>query len=147
MAAGGSYRFVIDPNDDASDILSAHVTVVREGRTPGLTLLGDDKLKALDTFRADASYSFATAVTPSIQYFRTAGASSMPQFGWPESRPNSAGVIAELAYIPWAKADSPVQFLNLRFAAQYVAYTEFSGVAHGTGNNALYFSLWGALRF
>jgi hypothetical protein len=148
MAAGGSYHFVIDPDNDASTSLSAHATIIHEGRPPGLMLLGDDRLKALDAFRADASYNFATAVTPSIQYFRTAGAASVPQFGWLTSRPNSAGVIAEVAYVPWSKPDSPVQFLNLRFAAQYVAYTEFNGVAHGTGaNNALNFSLWGALHF
>ncbi len=49
---------------------------------------------------------------------------------------------------PWAKSSSPVQFLNLRFAAQYVAYTEFSNATHAPGgNNAVYLSLWGALRF
>jgi hypothetical protein len=151
-AAGGSYRFTIDPDNDASDTLSAHATVIYEGRPPGLMLLGDEKLKAPDTFRFDASYSFAATITPSIQYFRTAGAAGVPQFGSPQNRPNSAGVIAEVAYVPtfitWAKADSPVQFLNLRFAAQYVAYTEFNGVAHGTsGTNALNFSFWAALHF
>ena len=57
-------------------------------------------------------------------------------------------MIGEVAYVPWGKPDSPFQFLNVRLAAQYVAYTEFNGTSHGAaGNNALYLSLWGALYF
>ena len=58
------------------------------------------------------------------------------------------GLAAGVAFDPWPEPDSPVRFLNLRVAARYVAYTEFSGAPRGTaGNNALVLSLWGALRF
>ncbi len=57
------------------------------------------------------------------------------QYPWPGARPNSAGVIAGVTYVPWNRAGSPIQFLNLRFAAQYVSYTEFNGNGHGAGAN------------
>jgi hypothetical protein len=85
---------------------------------------------------------------PSIQYFRTVGGGDAMPYGWAGSRANSSGVIAQVAYVPWARSESPIQSLNLRFAAQYVAYTEASGTPRGpVGSNALYLSLWGALHF
>jgi hypothetical protein len=111
-------------------------------------LSGDDWSHPLDAFRAAASYGFDQTITPSIQYFRAGSGANAIHFGWAGSRPNTAGVIAQVAYLPWARSESPVQSLNLRFAAQYVAYTENSGNAHApAGNNALYLSLWGTLHF
>jgi hypothetical protein len=147
VAAGASYRFIINSNSNASDSLSAHATIIHGIRSSAADAMFSG-LRVLDAFRADASYSFADTITPSIQYFRTAGAGGAEQYGWPGSRPNSAGVIAGVAYIPWARSSTPIQSLNLRFAAQYVAYTSFDSVVHGTGaSGALYLSLWGALRF
>jgi hypothetical protein len=101
-----------------------------------------------DTFRAIAPYRLVPDVTPSIVYFRTAGAENAMRFVWPGARQNSAGVVAGVTFDPWPEPGSPVRFLNLRLAAQYVAHTAFSGIPHGAaGNNALVLSLWGALRF
>ena len=147
VAAGASYRFIINSNGGASDSLSAHATIIHGIRSSATDVIFSG-LRVLDAFRADASYSFSDTITPSIQYFRTAGAGGAEQYGWPGSRPNSAGIIAGVAYIPWARSNTPIQSLNLRFAAQYVAYTSFDSVVHGTGaSGALYLSLWGALRF
>jgi hypothetical protein len=149
-AAGASYRFTIDPNGLVSDVLSAHASLSHEGRPLGAnsTALGTNGFNARDTFRAGASYSFSETVTPSIQYFRSSGPADPFPGVWPGNRPNSAGVIARVEYAPWSGPDSPIQFLNLRFAAQYVAYTEVNASARGTGGNkAVYLSLWGALHF
>ena len=57
------------------------------------------------------------------------------QYSWPLNRPNTAGPIAGVAFVPWSEDESPVQHVNLRFTAQYAAYTELSGLPHGAGCN------------
>jgi hypothetical protein len=143
-------RFTIDPDAVIGDGVSAHATLIHD--SPPLAanagLLGMNGVIALDTFRAIASYTFGTNVTPSIQYFHTANSANAVRFVWPGARQTNAGLVAGVAFDPWPRPGSPVRFLNLRVAAQYVAYTEFSGAPRGAaGNNALVLSLWGALRF
>jgi hypothetical protein len=148
--ADASYQFIVDPGSADSDRLSVHATLIHETRSLGAgnRTLGSNAFDTLDTFRANASWSIGDTITPSIQYFRTAGSIEAVPYAWPSGRPNSAGVIAEVAYVPWSWSQSPIQFLNLRFAAQYVAYTELNGTGRGVaGNNAVNVSLWGALRF
>jgi hypothetical protein len=149
-AVGAAYRFVIDPASDGRDAVSVHAIVISQPPSPsdGFMLPGDDRLHMLNAFRADAAYGIGDTVTPSIQYFRTSAGGEAIQYGWAGSRPNSAGVIAAVSYLPWARSDSPIQSLNLRFAAQYVAYTEVAQTPRGPApNSALYLSLWGALHF
>ena len=103
---------------------------------------------ALGTFRADASYSIAATVTPTIQYFQNRGTPDAQYWGTASGRPDSAGVIAEVAYVPFGKPDSAFNSFNIRLAAQYVMYTRLDGEAlHASGSNALYLSIWGAVRF
>jgi hypothetical protein len=147
MAARAWYQFTIDSTDGRSNMLSAHATIIHGIRSSDADVMFPG-LHMLDAFRADVAYSFANTITSSIQYFRNAGAGGAERYGWPGSRPNSSGVIAGLAYLPWASTNSPIQPLNLKFAVQYVAYTSFDSITHGSGaNGALYFSVWGALRF
>jgi len=149
-AADLNYQFIVNPKSVISDMLSVHGTIVHEAQSLGSSsqVLGTNNFNRLDTMRIDASYSFSATVTPTIQYFRTSGTPDAAAYAVPGGRPNTAGVIAEIAYVPWGKPDSPVQFFNMRVAAQYVAYTEFNGSAHlASGNNALYLSLWCALHF
>jgi hypothetical protein len=99
-------------------------------------------------FRADVSYSFAAAITPTIQYFQTNGTNDAAYWGTPNGSPNSSGVIAEIAYVPFGKPDSLIAWGNIRFAVQYVSYFRFDGTSHGaSANNALYFSVWAAAYF
>ncbi len=150
IAADANYQFILDPKSVVSDMLSAHMTVIHESQSLGASsrLLGTNGFNTLNTFRADVSYSFAATVTPSLQIFRTSGSADAVEYGWASGRPNSAGAIAEIAYVPWGKPDSPVQFFNIRFAAQYVAYAEFNGTSHDASrNNAVYLSVWAALHF
>ena len=102
----------------------------------------------LDTFRADVSYSFAATITPSIQYFQTNGTSDAAYWGTPNGSPNSSGMIAEIAYVPWGKPNSFITWGNVRLAVQYVSYFRFDGVTNNAAaNNALYFSVWAAAHF
>ncbi len=147
MGADANYQFIINPESPVSDRLSAQATVVHEALTIGAGNRATG-FNTLDAFRAGAAWSIAGTVTPSIQYFRTAGSVGAFQYAWSNGRPNSAGVIAQVAYVPWSMSESPMQFLNLRLSAQYVTYTELSGIGRGpNANNAVYLSLWGALRF
>jgi hypothetical protein len=69
----------------------------------------------------------------------------------PTNKPNTEYFTFELDYVPFGKkAATADSYLNLRFAAQYVAYTRLNGADKnydGTGrnasdNNTLYFNTW-----
>ncbi|WP_064030602.1 MULTISPECIES: hypothetical protein [Methylomonas] len=69
----------------------------------------------------------------------------------PNRRPNSDYFTFELNYIPFGKTAGVAEsYLNLRFAAQYVAYTRFDGGdknydgsgRNASDNNTLYFNTW-----
>lgn len=69
----------------------------------------------------------------------------------PTNKPNSEYFTFELDYVPFGKkAATADSYLNLKFAAQYVAYTRLNGAEKnydGTGrnasdNNTLYFNTW-----
>jgi hypothetical protein len=149
LVAEADYQFILDPGSAVRNVMSAHSDMVHESRSldAGNRTNG---IYTIDTFRADLSWAIADTVTPSIQYFRNAGSIEAMPNPWPGARPNSAGVIAGIIYMPWNGAGSPIQFLNLRIAAQYVAYTEVNGNGNGHGsggNNGVHLSLWGALHF
>ncbi len=82
-----------------------------------------------------------------LAYFATSGDRDTllhrpaPVAGTRTGRPNSSGLIGELAFLPW---------LNTRFALQYVAYARFNG-SHddydgfgrsASDNNTLYLLAW-----
>jgi hypothetical protein len=132
----------------AGDEISARLTIVRDPGGANVVLPADLGPHALDALRAEATYRPSAAITPSIQYFRTSGTIAPVDYGWSANRPNSSGVAARIAFAPWSGSGSIVEFLNLRFAAQYVAYTEFSGAMHGSGAiSAVFLSFWGGIRF
>jgi hypothetical protein len=150
LAFDGNYQFTFNPKNVTSDMISAHATFIHETASlaPGLVASGAAPSHGLDTFRADVSYSIAAAVTPTLQYFHTSGTSDAAFWGTPNGSPNSSGIIAEIAYVPWGKPDSPISWLNVRVAAQYVNYFRFDGQSHGASdNNALYLSIWAAAHF
>ena len=81
-------------------------------------------------------------------YAQDASTTHPAYWGTPSGRPNSAGFVAELAYVPFGKPDSPFNWFNIRLAAQYIAYTRFDGATIRAGaNNALYLSAWTAIHF
>ncbi len=145
-----NWQWVQNPARVTSDVVSTHLTYIREKASlrASQVLVGTRKSDALDTFRVDASYSLAATVTPTIQYFQNRGTPDAQYWGTASGRPDSAGVIAEIAYVPFGKPDSPFKSFNIRLAAQYVMYTRLDGKAQdASGNNALYLSIWGAVRF
>jgi hypothetical protein len=151
-ALDATYQFISDPTKVTSDRLSAHATYIHETArmesSTAQTLSGMLLDHSLDTMRVDVSYSFSATVTPTVQYFRTAGTTDANYWSTLNGSPNSDGMILEVAYVPWGKPDSPFPNLNLRLAAQYVNYFSFDGSStNARNNNNFYFSLWTAVKF
>jgi hypothetical protein len=151
VALDGTYQYIEDPAKVTSNMISAHTTFIHEDSTiigaEGTALFGTPN-HALDTFRADVSYSIAATITPSVQYFRTSGTPDPIYWSTPTGSPNSDGMIFEVAYVPFGKPDSPFPNFNVRLAVQYVSYFSFNGVTtNASSNNNLYISLWTALQF
>jgi len=129
----------------ARNEVSAHATYIRETQDlkASTILLGTRPTDQLSTARADVSYSLADTWTPSLQAFATTGTTDPVAFG---GDPKSSGFVAELAYSPWGKLNSPVNWLNARFAVQYMMYTEFDGDRrHARDNDTLYLNAWIAI--
>jgi hypothetical protein len=149
-ALDASYQFIFNPKSVVGDMVSAHATLIHEDAD----LKADEILKGsrpahgLNSVRADFSYSFSATITPTVQYFQTTATTDAAYWGTPNGSPSSSGVIAEIAYVPFGKPDSSVQWGNIRFAVQYVDYFTFDGSSRGaSGNNALYLSVWAAAHF
>lgn len=150
VAFDANYQFIINPRTVTSDMLSAHTTLIHEDQAlnASQSLSGANAHDTLNTFRIDASYSFGATITPTVQYFRTWGSPDANFYSLPNGSPNRAGFISEIAYVPFGKPNSPIQWGNLRLALQYVTYTEFNGTSHGASkNNTVYLSLWLATHF
>jgi len=150
LGLDANYQFTFNPKSVVSDMVSAHATMIHESGWLGASqaISGAVPFHGLDTFRADMSYSFGATVTPSVQYFQTHGTSDAAYWGTPNGSPNSSGMIAEIAYVPWGKPDSFISWGNVRLAVQYVSYFRFDGVTtNASANNALYFSVWAAAHF
>jgi hypothetical protein len=93
----------------------------------------------LDTFRADALYSFEDTWTPAVEYFHTSGSTDARFFKTVNGRPDTDGYVAELAFAPFGKKTSAVPWANLRLNARYVAYSRFNGTtAHASDNNTFF---------
>lgn len=145
-----NWQWIANPKSVVSDMVSAHATWIHETATLGASRLlsGTNGGNRLDEIRADVSYSFAATWTPTIQLFRSSGTPDPTFWGGTANRPDSSGVIVELAYVPFGKPDSFTDRFNMRVAAQYVAYFAFNGTGQrASANNALYLSVWSALRF
>ena len=146
-ALDANYQFVLDPKSVVSDMISAHATLIHEDASldASQALVGALKSHTLNTFRADVSYSIGATITPTIQYFQTSGTSDAAYWGTPSGSPNSSGIIAEIAYVPWGKPGSLIAWGNIRFAAQYVNYFRFDGeTRNASANNALYLQRLGS---
>ena len=150
IAFDANYQYNVNAKSVISDIVSAHATWIHEDASLGASqfLSGARKSHQLDTARADVSYSFFATITPTLQYFQTSATNDVAYWATPGGRPDSSGIIAELAYVPWGKPDSFISWGNVRFAVQYIDYTRFDGYTHdASANNALYFSIWAAAHF
>ena len=149
VAADANWQFTFQPRKIASDILSAHATVIGESQDFGAAAPVPGRPHGhLRTMRADISYSIAATVTPSVQWFDTTGNSQPGYWQTQNGSPDSSGGILEIAFVPFGKPDSAIKWGNLRLAAQYILYTRYDGEVHGAANqNTVYLSAWAAWHF
>ena len=150
FAADANWQFIFHPRQVASDMFSAHATII--GETDVLqassVLYGTRLHDRLNTMRADISYSIGATVTPSVQVFHTSGNADAALWSTVNGFPDSTGYVLELAYVPFGKPDSLIPWGNLRLAIQYIGYTKFDGQTSGASrNNTLYPNLWLAWHF
>lgn len=107
----------------------------------------------LDFLGLNAMYTYDQTYSVALGFNRTSGNRDAVWNGYSlNGRPNSEYFTAELDYIPFGKTagSNPATYMNLRFAAQYVAYTQFDGADNnyagpgtsGSDNNTLYFNSW-----
>lgn len=150
IAADANWQYTFQPRIVASDVISAHATIITENQDLAASALlsGSNPHGHLTTMRADASYSIGATVTPSAQLFRTTGTANAAYWSTPSGSPDSTGAVLEIAYVPFGKPDSWIHWGNLRLAAQYVLYSRFNGQTQGAAhNNTVYLSLWMAWHF
>ncbi|HUX62039.1 MAG TPA: hypothetical protein VMV32_12055 [Ignavibacteriaceae bacterium] len=112
----------------------AHTTYVTENQNLDATYLAGGSASPtlkLNSFKVDASYNLPVGLAFSLGYFNTNGDQDAIVYASNTSfSPNSAGLTAQVTYLPW---------LNTQFAVQYVAYNKFDGSStnyDGTGRNA-----------
>lgn len=101
----------------------------------------------------NGSYTYDQTYSASLGFNHIYGSRDLGLYsGSPTNKPNSEYFTFELDYIPFGKkATTADSYLNVRFAAQYVAYTRFDGadknysadpVRSASDNNTLYFNTW-----
>jgi hypothetical protein len=152
VASAGTDRFedwALDANyqyiGSARNVISAHATYIHEDQTLAASsvLYGVRREDTLTTAQADVSYSYDNTWTPSLQVFSTTGSPNPVYYG---GGADTSGYIAELAWSPFGKPDSPIYWGNARVAVQYVGYETFNGARRGASdNNTLYLNVWIAL--
>jgi hypothetical protein len=124
----------------ADHFISAHTSYIAEQLKLDASsrLVASNSRDHFSTFRADISYAYKDTLIPSIQYFSSWGSNDANYWGTGTGVPNSSGIKAELAYVPFGKMDSFSHFYNARLALQYTAYNKFNGTSAGaSGNNTL----------
>lgn len=142
MAADLQYE---KPFGDGDTSITVHSTYIHETQKLNATFGagGSSNLNDnLNTFRADGIFIFKRTYSGSLGYFSTTGKTDAGLYAANRiHKPDSSGVIGELAYMPW---------LNTKLAVDYTAYTKFDGAStnyDGTGrsannNNTLYVYAW-----
>jgi hypothetical protein len=137
-----------------ADAISAHAIYIYENQQLNATQAANHSDK-LHTFRLDGIYHLRSRLAFALGYFLIRGSNDsvlyakpditpgapLPVTGSVNGSPDSDGVRAEISYYPWQ---------NVRFSAQYTAYTEFNGRSNdyngtgrdASGNNTLYILAW-----
>lgn len=93
------------------------------------------------SLKVDGNLYLKNGLGATLGYFNTSGSKDIVNFPNGMNQPNSSGFIAQLEYLPW---------YNVKFAAQYVAYSKFDGSStnyDGSGrnaadNNTIYLLAW-----
>jgi hypothetical protein len=137
VAVDGTWRWIAHPERSVSDVIAAHVLVLREGENliASHAIFGTRRSDDLTVFRGDASWSWGGNVVPIVQYFRITGSADPVRIGTLDGSPNSNGFIAEMDYLPSDNARPPLNWFGARLSLQFVAYSEFDGSSRNASHN------------
>jgi hypothetical protein len=154
IAVDAQYQYITDPHtftaqatfihekqsyDTSFPVTAATGAGIGAGPTPA------NPTDTLRTFKAKATYYHDRRYGGTLAYFSTTGTADAGLYGTdPDGnamKPDSAGWIAELDYLP---------IQNVRVMLQYTAYNKFNGAStnyDGNGrnardNNTLFFNVW-----
>jgi hypothetical protein len=137
VAVDGTWRWFAHPENSISNMISAHVLVLREDESlvASHAIFGTRSADDLTVFRGDASWSWGGSISPTVQYFRITGSSDPARLGTLDGSPDSRGCIAEIDYQPSDNARLPLERFNVRLSLQFVAYSEFDGSSRDSSHN------------
>ncbi len=142
----GNYQYL----GTGHNIVSAHAGFIHEVEDlKASEVLGGSSIGAgtLNTFKTDVTYAWENTWVPSLQYFKTTGSTNAALYtNSVNGKPDSEGYTVDLAYVPFGKSDSVIQWANARLALQYTGYTRFNGTTkNASDNNTLFLNLWVSL--
>ncbi|MEO8559866.1 MAG: hypothetical protein ABI439_12435 [Rhodospirillales bacterium] len=145
LGVDASYQYPIDD----MNMLSFNASLMQEWQRLDATYASGgsaNRNDRLTSFKANASYYYNQSIGLTVGYFGIWGTrdgglyASDPIGGSRTSSPRSSGVVAQVDWTPFGKADSFASpFVNLRLGLQYTAYLQFNGASHnydGFGRNA-----------
>ncbi len=150
LAADASYQYI----GDGTHTVTLQAIGLHESQSLSATAGqggADTSKHGLDQLRFNASYYYMNTYGLTAGLVRTWGTSDATYYGSRTGRPNSTGLLLEADWIPFGKDGSwGSPWANLRFGAQYTAFTEFNGAVNnydGTGrnardNNTIYLFTW-----
>lgn len=156
LSIDGTYQWI----GDGTNIVSFYTIYTHEHRQLDASYaegLASNPTGHLDQLRANVSYYYQNTYGISFGVQKTDGSADTllytpgPISGSNNGKPNSTAFITEIDWIPFGKSDSwAAPFANLKFGAQYTAYTQFNGGGgnyDGAGrsagaNNTLYVFSW-----
>jgi hypothetical protein len=120
----------------------------RASQLLGLASNSNDTLQSLN---ASVSYIYNQTWSLTGGWMATNGTADAALYGTPTGGPNSAGWIAELAYLPFSHGGPKFwPWLNFRIGLQYTHWNKFNGAStniDGMGrsahdNNTLFLYVW-----
>ncbi|MGH8560102.1 MAG: cytochrome C [Methylococcales bacterium] len=150
LGLDANYQFL----GNLEHIFEFKVSYIREDRTLAASKslgFSANSHNTLDSLHTNLAYTYDQTYSLNFGYFKSTGSRDAILYGSPAARPNSEGFIAELDYIPFGKTKSFLApWLNLRFALQYTAYTQFDGSnknydnagRNASDNNTLFLNGW-----
>jgi hypothetical protein len=143
------YQFLGDPH--MVTLRAAWIHEQHNTRASQLLGLASNSDNTLRSFNASVSYIYDQTWSLTAGRLSVAGSADAALYGTPSGSPNSAGWIAEIAYLPFSHGGPKFwPWLNFRIGLQYTRWNRFDGGTtnvDGMGrsahdNNTLFLYVW-----
>jgi len=151
-AIDGTYQYT---STDGKHAVSLYASALREHASLAATFANSGSANPSDSLsdvKANVSYYYDNTYGITLGTFNLTGDADATLYPNPiNNKPGSSGWIAQADYTPFGRESSwGYPYFNVRFFAQYIAYTKFNGLSSnydGTGrnasdNNTVFFGTW-----